>query len=222
MGGVLRVVSGSLGWCVTIRFPRPTKAGIPLAPSSHERGSFADQRRSHAYYRGFRSTPKKYTKLIHGALQLCSFLILLLGLKAVLDSHDLNVNAKTGKLEPTVNFYSVHSWIGLLAMSLFGIQWVGGFVTFFKPGASMEFRKAVMPAHRLLGTIIFVCSLSAALMGVAELSAWSMKCWLDDKVICTEMLIANLFAVILMGFAGTVLFLVAHPSWIRQPLPSDM
>jgi len=166
-------------------------------------------------YRGFRSTQKVYTKAIHGFLQFCGFLIVLTGLKAVLDSHNLTN-------PPIVNFYSVHSWIGILAVSLFGIQWIGGFIFFFKPGVSMELRKAVMPAHRLMGLVIFVCALSASLMGTAELSAFSMTCWLKEKYICTEMLIANLFAVTMVAFSAVVICLVVHPAWIRQPLPSEL
>jgi len=172
-------------------------------------------------YRGFRNQPKIYTKLVHGILQFIAFIIVLLGLKAVFDSHNLN-KGPDGRPDPVVNLYSLHSWIGLSAVTLFGLQFVGGFIVFFKPGAPMEIRKMVMPTHRLTGLIIFVISLCAALMGVAEISAWSMKCWLDDKVICLEMWIANLFGVLIVAFAAIVIYLVAHPAWIRQPLPSEI
>jgi len=172
-------------------------------------------------YRGFRQVPKIYTKPIHGAMQLTGLVVALLGLKAVLDSHNYHRDEE-GRPDPKVNFYSLHSWIGISAVTLFATQFAGGFLLFFKPGASLEVRQTLMPAHRLTGIVIFIISLGAALMGVAELSAWSMTCWLSGKVICGEMLLANLFGVTAAAFAAIVLVLVAHPAWIRQPLPSEV
>jgi len=171
-------------------------------------------------YRGFRRVQKIYTKIAHGTIQLIGLVIALLGLKAVLDSHNYHKNK--GRQDPIPNFYSLHSWIGISAIALFALQFIGGFLLFFKPQASLEVRQMLMPAHRLTGIVIFIISFCAALMGVAELSALTMTCWTNDRVICGEMWLANLFGVTTTLFAAIVLILVAHPAWIRQPLPSEV
>ena len=48
-------------------------------------------------------------------MQAVSILFALIGLKAVLDSHNLNP-------KPIPNFYSMHSWLGLLTIGLFALQ----------------------------------------------------------------------------------------------------
>ncbi|KAI1718945.1 eukaryotic cytochrome b561 domain-containing protein [Ditylenchus destructor] len=160
-------------------------------------------------YRGFRSVRKIYTKAIHGTLQLCAFIIVLAGLKAVFDSHDLNKDPQTGEPKPIANLYSIHSWVGLFAVSLFAVQWIGGCVAFFIPGFSMGLRTS--------GIAIFVISLGAALMGATELSVFSIQ----GTDISTERLLANLYAVIIVSYAAVVLSLVVNPKWIRVPLPSE-
>ncbi|KAI1730260.1 eukaryotic cytochrome b561 domain-containing protein [Ditylenchus destructor] len=168
-------------------------------------------------YRGFRSVRKIYTKAVHGTLQLCAFIIVLAGLKAVFDSHDLNKDPQTGESKPIANLYSIHSWVGLFAVSLFAVQWIGGCVAFFMPGFSMGLRASIMPFHRLSGIAIFVISLGAALMGATELSVFSIQ----GTDISTERLLANLYAVIIVSYAAVVLSLVVNPKWIRVPLPSE-
>uniref|UniRef100_A0A915DNE0 Cytochrome b561 domain-containing protein n=1 Tax=Ditylenchus dipsaci TaxID=166011 RepID=A0A915DNE0_9BILA len=160
-------------------------------------------------YRGFRFQRKVYTKTIHASIQACGVILMLLGLKAVYDTHSLK------------NFASVHSWVGLLAMGLYAFQWTMGFTFFVLPSVPVEWRKKALPPHRLTGMIIFLVAAFASLMGVTEFSAWSMTCWTEKNELCTEMLVANVFALVIVSYAATVLFLVSNPFWARQPLPSE-
>jgi len=66
-------------------------------------------------YRVFRNEYKLRLKILHAVLLALSLIISAVGLKAVYDSHTL---APT----PQPNFYTLHSWIGLVTMILFGIQ----------------------------------------------------------------------------------------------------
>ena len=64
-------------------------------------------------YRIFRSCRMIYLKVIHAIIQAAALILVGVGLKAVFDSHD---NWK----EP--HMYSLHSWLGLITVILFGLQ----------------------------------------------------------------------------------------------------
>ena len=66
-------------------------------------------------YRVFPNVKKAYLKAIHGVLHALVLILTGLGLKTVFDSHDL-------RPKPITNLYSLHSWIGLLTVILFGLQ----------------------------------------------------------------------------------------------------
>ena len=90
-------------------------------------------------YRVFRDVPKLRVKILHASLLLSSLIFASVGLKAVFDSHNL-------ANPPKANMYSLHSYVGLSSVILFGLQWVFGFVSFLFPKLSEEFRSAYMPA----------------------------------------------------------------------------
>jgi len=63
----------------------------------------------------FRNEKKMSLKIAHAILQALALIISAVGLKAVFDSHNL---APT----PHANLYTLHSWIGLVTIILFGVQ----------------------------------------------------------------------------------------------------
>ena len=66
-------------------------------------------------YRVLRNTKKYYLKLIHAATMIVAFVLAVVALKAVFDSHNLPD-------PPLANLYSLHSWIGISAVALFAFQ----------------------------------------------------------------------------------------------------
>jgi cytochrome b-561 len=88
----------------------------------------------------FPNASKLTVKIVHAVLLAASLICASVGLKAVFDSHNL-------ANPPKVNLYSMHSWIGLSAVILFGLQWVCGFIAFLLPKLSEEVRGLYMPRY---------------------------------------------------------------------------
>jgi cytochrome b-561 len=66
-------------------------------------------------YRAFRNNRKRRLKLAHMLIHVIAFILVIIGLVAVFDSHNL-------KAPPVRNLYTLHSWIGLSAVILFACQ----------------------------------------------------------------------------------------------------
>lgn len=112
-------------------------------------------------YRGFRLARKKALKITHAAIHMGAFILTVIALVTVFDSHNLAA-------QPIPNMYSLHSWLGLSAVILFCLQYVVGFTAYLVPGAKESARAAIMPLHIYFGLFGFVLSIAAALMGITE------------------------------------------------------
>ncbi|KAI1721309.1 eukaryotic cytochrome b561 domain-containing protein [Ditylenchus destructor] len=171
-------------------------------------------------YRVFRNERKRFTKLLHLVTHSIALVFAAIALKAVLDSHDYHRDPE-GEISPIPNFYSLHSWVGIFFLTAYVLQYLGGFLTFFFPGMSMEVRKFFLPFHQLFGVLILIGFTAGALMGISERAAWKHTCWTKDKQMCGEQLLANFFGLCLVGYSSSIVFLVMNPRWKRQPLPEE-
>ena len=118
-------------------------------------------------YRLLRNTTKLHVKILHALVQVAVLVFASVALKAVFDSHN-----KASK--PIPNMYSLHSWVGLGAVILFGLQWVCGFVSFLFPKLSDGLRRLYLPHHKFWGLVIFGMVVAAALMGITEKAFFSL------------------------------------------------
>ena len=76
-------------------------------------------------YRTCRCCRRIWNKLLHALFHLLAMPCIAMGFIAVLDSHNERVTKNAqGELvpDPIPNFYSLHSWMGLATMGLFGLQ----------------------------------------------------------------------------------------------------
>nr|BAB32556.1 cytochrome b561 [Dugesia japonica] len=150
-------------------------------------------------YRVFRNTKKIRAKWLHAVLNLLALILGSVGLKAVFDSHNM---------KGTANMYSLHSWVGLGCVILFGCQWVLGFISFLFPKLPETLRSAIMPLHRSLGMIILGLAVAAAVMGITEYNN-------NDKSKSPSTMLGNFIGIISLIFVSIVLFLVIWSEYRR-------
>lgn len=170
-------------------------------------------------YRVFRNERKRFSKLLHLTLHSMVLIFIVVALKAVWDSHDYHM--KEGELDPLPNLYSLHSWIGIVVVIIYSLQYVSGFTTFFFPGLSIPVRQFVMPFHQAFGLGVFCFVAVTAVMGISERAAWKHACWTQNKELCGEQTISNLLGVSIMLYVLTVAIIVLNPRWRRRPLPEE-
>uniref|UniRef100_A0A0D9X3D6 Cytochrome b561 domain-containing protein n=1 Tax=Leersia perrieri TaxID=77586 RepID=A0A0D9X3D6_9ORYZ len=109
------------------------------------------------------------------------------------------------------DLYSLHSWIGIATISLYALNWLAAFLTFFFPKASPDTRRSVVPWHALLGLLIFGLAIATALLGFLEkltfLQAPPMH--LVSRY-GAEALLVNFTALIVLFLGGAVLLATAN------------
>ncbi|XP_003226215.2 plasma membrane ascorbate-dependent reductase CYBRD1 [Anolis carolinensis] len=150
---------------------------------------------------------KLLMKLIHAGLNSIAFTLAVISLVAVFDFH----NAKK-----IPNMYSLHSWIGLTAVILYGLQIFVGIAVFLFPFAPASLRAAIMPIHVYSGLFLFGTVIATALMGITEKLIFSLRIpeprYSDFP---DEALVVNTLGVILVVFGVLVLWVVTRAHWKR-------
>lgn len=162
-------------------------------------------------YRVFRHERKKKLKLAHAGIMISAFLLTVIGLKAVFDSHNLGD-------PPVANLYSLHSWMGIITVILFAMQWLAGFITFLCPGLASHLRASYMPLHTSFGIMIFVLACATSLLGITEKLLFALKTYSKRD---PEGVMANWIGVLIIVFGVLVVYLATNYKYKRLPRPED-
>jgi cytochrome b-561 len=102
-------------------------------------------------------------KMAHMLVHLVGLILAIFGVYAAFKFHDLAV---------APDLTSLHSWLGIAAVSLFALQWLLGFATFWLPGAAhADTRAAAAPVHVMAGLAIFLLAVCSAETGLVQKSA---------------------------------------------------
>ncbi|KAJ8957868.1 hypothetical protein NQ318_001864 [Aromia moschata] len=157
-------------------------------------------------YRTFRNAPKKRLKILHATLHGSAFVLSVVGLKAVFDSHNL---AK----KPIPNLYTLHSWIGLITIIIFAAQFLSGFISFLYPGLSKTMRQTLMPVHTAFGIGGFVLAVTTTMTGLTEKVIWTLDSNYKDFI--SEGIIFNLMGVFAVFYGIMVLYMVNELDYKR-------
>ncbi|VDQ01574.1 unnamed protein product [Trichobilharzia regenti] len=153
-------------------------------------------------YRVFRAYRKLPIKIVHALLHMLAFLFGVLGIKAVFDFH----NALT-----IPNMYSLHSWLGITAIVVFGLQWVGGLIGFLVPQTPQSARSKLLPIHVTIGSFLYLLVIAVCISGITEKNFFS-KAYPSLR---TAEVIGNILGITLVIFGGLVFYLVQHPNYRR-------
>ncbi|KYO46533.1 transmembrane ascorbate-dependent reductase CYB561 [Alligator mississippiensis] len=162
-------------------------------------------------YRVFRNESKRSTKILHGLLHVLALVIALVGLIAVFDYHRKNNFA---------DMYSLHSWCGISAFSLYFIQWLMGFSFFLFPGASFSLRNKYKSHHVFFGIFLLILSIATCLLGIKELLLFSIKTTYSSFV--PEGILANVLGLLLITFGLLIGYILTRDEWKRPPLAEEL
>ncbi|XP_047087557.1 probable ascorbate-specific transmembrane electron transporter 2 [Lolium rigidum] len=101
-------------------------------------------------------------KMVHMLVHMVAFILGVFGVYAAFKFHNAAV---------APDLVSLHSWIGIGAISLFALQWLIGFAVFWMPGTHEHTRAAAAPLHVAGGLAVFLLAVCAAQTGLVQKGA---------------------------------------------------
>ncbi|CAL5370797.1 unnamed protein product [Camellia sinensis] len=147
------------------------------------------------------SGTKSLKKLVHLSLQFLAFCLSIIGFWAALKFHnDKGID----------NFYSLHSWLGLACLLLFGIQWAAGFAIFWYPGGSRNSRATLLPWHVFFGVYIYALAVATCTTGILEKATFLQTHQIITRY-SNEALLVNSLGVLIVVLGGFVVLAVVSP-----------
>ncbi|KAK4479870.1 hypothetical protein RD792_015413, partial [Penstemon davidsonii] len=108
------------------------------------------------------------------------------------------------------NFYSLHSWMGLICVSMFGAQWLFGFMSFWHKGEVRTTRLKVLPWHVFLGLYTYGLAIVTAETGLLEKLTFLQT---KGKVLkrCPESVLVNGLGLGLVVLSSVVILAAVSP-----------
>uniref|UniRef100_A0A7N0TGF8 Cytochrome b561 domain-containing protein n=1 Tax=Kalanchoe fedtschenkoi TaxID=63787 RepID=A0A7N0TGF8_KALFE len=146
-------------------------------------------------YKGVPAT-RQTQKVVHLTLLFVALVSGILGIFAVFKYHNELGNP---------HMVTLHSWIGISTICLFGLQWLFAFFVFFSPGAQMSTRANLAPWHLFLGAVIFLMIIITAETGLVQ------KFIFLGLGRSQEALIVNFTGLLILLFAVSVGFSILLP-----------
>ncbi|KAL8557110.1 hypothetical protein ACS0TY_004539 [Phlomoides rotata] len=155
----------------------------------------------------YKSLPleKPQKKLVHLVLHAIALILGIIGIYLAFKFHNESNIA---------NLYSLHSWLGIGVISLYGIQWVYGFLVFFYPGGTSTIRSESLPWHALFGVFVYILAIATAALGYLEKLTFLENSGLDKYG--SEAFLVNFTAIVTILY-GTFVIL----TMLSQAPPHD-
>ncbi|XP_057758707.1 probable transmembrane ascorbate ferrireductase 4 isoform X4 [Arachis stenosperma] len=125
-----------------------------------------------------------------------------------------------GKDGIVANFYSLHSWMGLICISLFGIQWLLGFLNFWHRREAKLARIKILPWHVFLGLYTYALAVATAETGLLEKLAFIQTKRNNVSKHSTESMLVNSLGLFLAMLSGFVILAAVSPKYGYHTLQS--
>ncbi|KAL3524268.1 hypothetical protein ACH5RR_017102 [Cinchona calisaya] len=148
---------------------------------------------------------KEVKKLIHLVLHAIALILGIIGIYTAFKFHNESNIA---------NLYSLHSWLGIGIIILYGIQWIYGFLVFFYPGGTSGIRRESLPWHVIFGLFVYILAVGNAALGYLE-----KLTFLENSGIAkygAEAFLVNFTAIVTILFGTFVILTV-----FAQPVAED-
>ncbi|KAJ3672868.1 hypothetical protein LUZ60_006242 [Juncus effusus] len=100
-------------------------------------------------------------KSTHMMLQLIALILGIFGVYVAFKYHNMSQSP---------SMMSLHSWLGMCTICLFGLQWLLGFLFFWFPRAPAVTREMAAPIHMTAGIAIFLMTICTAETGLMQKS----------------------------------------------------
>lgn len=147
------------------------------------------------------SGTKSFRKIVHLTMQSMAFCLSTIGVWAAYKFHS----------EKGVDhFYTLHSWLGLTCLFLFGTQWAAGFYTFWYPGGSINSRAALLPWHVFFGIYIYALAVATTATGILE-KATFLQMHNITSPYSTEAYLVNSLGMLVVVLGGCVILAIVTP-----------
>ncbi|XP_041011118.1 probable ascorbate-specific transmembrane electron transporter 1 [Juglans microcarpa x Juglans regia] len=137
---------------------------------------------------------RRTQKGVHLILHLLALTAGILGIVFIFRFHN-EIEAK--------DMQTLHSWMGIITISLYGLQWVLAFFAYCFPGGEMSRRGTLLPWHTFVGMVIFLLAVTTALTGLSGFSNYLL--------LSTKGYILNFTGLFILLFAITVTLTVILP-----------
>ncbi|KAK7583686.1 hypothetical protein V9T40_004649 [Parthenolecanium corni] len=161
-------------------------------------------------FRVFRHKHKYTLKLMHAATNAVGLVFTLLAALAVLINHNQS---------NIPNYYSMHSWVGLLAVSLYLLQAIISIAAFLLNAVSNPTKAFLLPFHIYFGHVIFVLGIAAAISGINEKAIFKLG---DEySKLGNEAVLLNFTGILFILFGIIVVYISTNIHYKRYPRPED-
>ncbi|XP_066998243.1 lysosomal membrane ascorbate-dependent ferrireductase CYB561A3 isoform X2 [Anabrus simplex] len=161
-------------------------------------------------YRICRCCRRIHVKLFHTIFHAISIPCIVVGFMAVYDWHSLSN-------PPVPHFYSLHSWLGLITMGMFALQFIVGFFSFLLllccESATAAFRAAMIPIHASFGITIFMLAVASCVTGLIQKAVDNLGS-VKYSGLPEEAIILNSLAMILVAL-GILLSYAVRREWFH-------
>lgn len=154
-------------------------------------------------FRAFKTASKMKVKLTHSLIHASSIIFITLGIAVELISHYHHGEK---------DFYTLHSWVGVLTIIVFVSQFIFGFLCFLSPFIKEKVKKFYLPIHVFFGTFCFILAVATSLIGLNQTARFNP----DYSEFTNEGVLINTIGLCMVAFGLFVVFLSTNTSYRRD------